>query len=233
MDITVSDEVSREYHELVKNILCNREFLKLSLYTHHQWTTRLMHSINVSYLSWFIARKLGCDEKAAARAGLLHDFCPYDFRAETPTGEHQAFYHPKAAADNSASHFDVTNRELDAILSHMFPLGPLPRNKEAWIISIADKACAIAEGFHIAIALARRKNALPFAAVSMGLCSLALLGQIFEYNVRVYAQDFSALLDTSFAIRFCAVVLFLLAAVVNAGVCMYQMKRSVKQHPQH
>ena len=119
MDITVSDEVSQEYHELVKNILCNREFLKLSLYTHHQWTTRLMHSINVSYLSWFIARKLGCDEKAAARAGLLHDFCPYDFRAETPTGEHQAFYHPKAAADNSAAHFDVTDRELDAILSHM------------------------------------------------------------------------------------------------------------------
>ena len=143
MDITVSDEVSQEYHELVKNILCNREFLKLSLYTHHQWTTRLMHSINVSYLSWFIARKLGCDEKAAARAGLLHDFCPYDFRAETPTGEHQAFYHPKAAADNSAAHFDVTDRELDAILSHMFPLGPLPRNKEAWIISFADKACAV------------------------------------------------------------------------------------------
>ena len=135
MDITVSDEVSREYHELVKNILCNREFLKLSLYTHHQWTTRLMHSINVSYLSWFIARKLGCDEKAAARAGLLHDFCPYDFKAETPTGEHQAFYHPKAAAENSATHFDMTDRELDAILSHMFPLGPLPRNKEAWIIS--------------------------------------------------------------------------------------------------
>ena len=35
MDITVSDEVSQEYHELVKNILCNRESLKLSLYTHH------------------------------------------------------------------------------------------------------------------------------------------------------------------------------------------------------
>ena len=34
MDITVSDEVSQEYHALVKNILCNREFLKLSLYTH-------------------------------------------------------------------------------------------------------------------------------------------------------------------------------------------------------
>jgi|MGYP006362426137 uncharacterized protein len=40
----------------------------------------------------------------------------------------------------------------------MFPLGPLPRNKEAWIISFADKACAIAEGCHIAIALARRNR---------------------------------------------------------------------------
>ena len=54
--------------------------------------------------------------------------------------------------------FDVTDRELDAILSHMFPLGPLPRNREAWIISFADKACAIAEGCHIAIALARRNR---------------------------------------------------------------------------
>ena len=94
--------------------------------------------------------------------------------------------------------------------------------------SVGSLTCGILSLVLPFIALARRKNAL-----SMGLCSLALLGQIFEYNVRVYAQDFSALLDTSFAIRFCAVVLFLLAAVVNAGVCMYQMKRSVKQHPQH
>ena len=99
--------------------------------------------------------------------------------------------------------------------------------------NLGDVLCGILSLVLPLIALARRKNALPFAAISMGLCSLALLGQIFEYNVRVYAQDFSALLDTSFAIRFCAVVLFLLAAVVNAGVCMYQMKRSVKQHPQH
>ena len=134
MDITVSDEVSQEYHALVKNILCNREFLKLSLYTHHQWTTRLMHSINVSYLSWFIARKLGCDEKAAARAGLLHDFCPYDFRAKTPTGEHQAFYHPKAAADNRYSHicslwdlFHATGNPGSSAL----PIKPAPSRKAA------------------------------------------------------------------------------------------------------
>ena len=101
MEIQVSEEVSPAYLAEVGHILKNEEFLSLACYVHHQWTNRLMHSINVSYLSWIIAKKLRCDAKAAARAGLLHDFCPYDFKVKTPTGEHQAFYHPKAAAKNS------------------------------------------------------------------------------------------------------------------------------------
>ena len=105
-----------------------------------------------------LARKFGCDEKAAARAGLLHDFCPYDFREETPTGEHQAFYHPKAAAENSTRIFHISEREEAAIRSHMFPLGPLPKNKEAWIITLADKICATMEFCHVAIALARKNR---------------------------------------------------------------------------
>ena len=74
----------------------------------------------------------------------------------TPTGESQAYYHPKAAAKNSEALFGISDREREAILSHMFPLGPLPRNREAWIITLADKVCATMEGCHIAIALARR-----------------------------------------------------------------------------
>lgn len=155
MDIQVSEDVSSAYLAEVKHILTNEEFLALSHYVHHQWTNRLMHSVNVSYMSWLIAKKLGCDASAAARAGLLHDFCPYDFKLKTPTGERQAFYHPKAAAKNSLRTFDISDRERDAILTHMFPLGPIPRNKEAWIITMADKLCATLEVCHIAVALAR------------------------------------------------------------------------------
>lgn len=158
MDIQVSEEVSQAYLSEVGHILKNEEFLSLGRYVHHQWTNRLMHSINVSYLSWIIARRLRCDARAAARAGLLHDFCPYDFKVKTPTGEHQAFYHPKAAAKNSLETFAISAREKDAILTHMFPLGPLPRNREAWIITLADKICAILEVCHIAVALARRNR---------------------------------------------------------------------------
>ena len=92
MDIQFSEEISEGYLSAVEHILRNEEFLSLCLYSHHQWTNRLMHSVNVSYISWKMAKRFGCDEKVAARAGLLHDFCPYDFSEKTPTGEHQAFF---------------------------------------------------------------------------------------------------------------------------------------------
>lgn len=158
VDISISEEVAAEYLEDVQEILTNKDFLRLSRYTHHHWTTRLMHSINVSYISWLIARKLKCDAKSVARAGLLHDFCLYDFKEETPTGENQLFYHPKAAAKSAAELFEISDRERDAILSHMFPFGPLPRSREAWIITMADKICASMELCHVAIALARRNR---------------------------------------------------------------------------
>ena len=137
MYIKISKEVEKQYRKEVEQIINNKDFQKLRYYKQHNWSDRLMHSINVSYLSWLMAKHLGCDTKAAARAGLLHDFCLYDFH------------------ENSMEHFDISEKERDAILSHMFPLGPLPKSREAWLITIADKVCAAAELFSIAIALAR------------------------------------------------------------------------------
>ena len=160
MEITVADDISAEYRGLVQSILDNPEFKKLQRYKQHFQTTRFMHSLNVSYISWLIARKLGWDAQTAARAGLLHDFCVYDFKDKLPKGEIQAYYHPRVAASTSERHFLISDKERQAILSHMFPLGPLPRNKEAWIITVADKICALMEVCHIAIALARRNRVM-------------------------------------------------------------------------
>ena len=98
MEITVADDISAEYRGLVQSILDNPEFKKLQRYKQHFQTTRFMHSLNVSYISWLIARKLGWDAQTAARAGLLHDFCVYDFKDKLPKGEIQAYYHPRVAA---------------------------------------------------------------------------------------------------------------------------------------
>lgn len=164
MDISVSEDIDAEFLEDVECILKDSEFKKLSGYIQHKNTTRLMHSINVSYISWVIAKKMGCDARMAARAGILHDFCLFDFDRKSTSGEAQVFHHPKAAAKKSQEHFDVSEKEQQAILAHMFPLGPLPSSKEAWIITCADKFCACVERFHIEVALARRSRIVVVSA---------------------------------------------------------------------
>jgi uncharacterized protein len=161
MDIQASAEVPSDYLKIVMPILSNEEFRSLEYYSHHRGTSRLMHSVNVSYIAWLLAGKVGCDKKKAARVGLLHDFCPYDFREKTPTGEHQAFYHPKAAAENSIRVFQIDAGEADDILTHMFPLAHVPKSREGWIVTLADKVCAVMELCRVPIALAR-KNKLIF-----------------------------------------------------------------------
>jgi uncharacterized protein len=135
----------RGFFDSVDDILLNKDFLKLSDYYQHLGTSRLTHSIHVSYITWKIAGIFKLDKRSAARAGLLHDFCLYDFHANNYVHKLQLFYHPKAAARTSREHFILTDKENKAILSHMFPFGPVPTSREAWAVTTADKICAAAE----------------------------------------------------------------------------------------
>ena len=68
-----------EYVDIVSDIINNEEFLKLKFYRHHD-NTRLDHCLKVSYNAYKLAKKFNLDYKAAARAGLLHDFFYGDLR---------------------------------------------------------------------------------------------------------------------------------------------------------
>lgn len=54
MGLQISEEVPQDYLSEVEHILSNEDFLALEQFTQHQWTTRFMHSVNVSYLSWIL-----------------------------------------------------------------------------------------------------------------------------------------------------------------------------------
>ena len=56
MDIRISEDVPESYLAEVRHILSNSEFLLLDKYFHHHKTSRLTHSIHVSYLSWLLDR---------------------------------------------------------------------------------------------------------------------------------------------------------------------------------
>lgn len=160
--IQLSEQVNPDYIILVEDILSDTDFQSLEQYRQHISSNRLQHSINVSYLSWWLARKMNADECMAARAGLLHDFCMYDFYdPANACNESQLLHHPKVAAETSRSHFEISQIEYEAILTHMYPFGPRPLSKVGWIVSHADKMSAFSEMTHVRLGLNRRGRLIP------------------------------------------------------------------------
>lgn len=58
LKIKISETVPEKFRKEVAPILSNEEFINLGRYDHHK-SNRLIHSINVSYLSWRIAKNFG------------------------------------------------------------------------------------------------------------------------------------------------------------------------------
>ncbi len=142
-------ENDHEYMSIVEDLLKNKELLKLDKITHHHFTTRLVHSIFVSYVSYKIAKSRGLDYVSTARAGLLHDFF-LEERHEVELlgiGSHNCA-HPKIALKNARKITEINDLEKDIILKHMFlctiKIG-MPKYKESMIVSMVDKYCAMVE----------------------------------------------------------------------------------------
>lgn len=153
----VNDDVcvpaDAEYIECVQDILDNEEFASMKNYIQHGTVTCLDHSVSVSYRSYLTCKEFGLDYKAAARAGLLHDFFLYDWHTRSKeTGEKfHGFTHPKVALQNATEHFELSELEKEIILKHMWPLTVIPpKFKETYVVLYHDKACSLKETFGLA-----------------------------------------------------------------------------------
>ena len=85
-----------------------------------------------------------------AIAGLLHDFYekPWQYDTEKkPLLQRHGFTHARNAVENAKRVFgeEVITPKIESIMiTHMFPLNKrLPRNREAWLITLVDKADSI------------------------------------------------------------------------------------------
>jgi len=144
----------KEYMECIEQMIGHKLVQSMKNYCQHGTTTTLTHCIHVSYLSYQICKKLGLDYQAAARGGLLHDFFLYDWHThckETKERFH-GFYHPRKALNNAKREFELTEKEKDIILKHMWPLTVIPpKSWEGMVVMYADKICTIKEMYENAI----------------------------------------------------------------------------------
>ncbi|MGT2845690.1 HD domain-containing protein [Streptococcus massiliensis] len=149
----------KEYMAHVGQLIANPKVQKLEDIPQHMHSNRLEHSINVSYTSFKIAKKLGWDARSTARGGLLHDFFFYDWRV-TKFNKSHAWVHPRLAVRNARKITNLNKKEEDIIVKHMWgaTLAP-PRYKEAYIVTMVDKYWAIKEALTpMRMAIKNRKH---------------------------------------------------------------------------
>lgn len=135
------------YRSIIEEIWTNERLHDMERYIQHRDLNCLEHSLFVSYKSYQVCRKLGCDEIAVARGALLHDFFLYDWHKERRSEKLHGFAHPEIALENAETHFELSEMEKDIILKHMWPLtlNKMPKYKESLIVSLIDKYCTTVE----------------------------------------------------------------------------------------
>lgn len=114
--------------------------------TQHHFTTRLEHSLRVSYWSYRVAKNMRLDARAVARAGLLHDLFYYDWRTTKFDNGSHAYMHPRIALQNARRLTSISDKEADIIVKHMFgaTIHP-PKYAESWLVNLMDDFVAVRE----------------------------------------------------------------------------------------
>ena len=137
--------------ELTRELLDSEPVRMMGRWKHHGPVTTLDHSLFVAFSTYRVARLLHMDVQAAVRGALLHDLYLYDPADRSAHPGNQCLDHPEFALRNAAALCpDLSDKERNAIVSHMFPLAVhLPRCREALVVNMADKICATLEVVHL------------------------------------------------------------------------------------
>lgn len=137
-----------EYLLIINNIMENKEFKQMNNIKHHN-TTRMNHSLKVSYYSYKIAKSLRLDYEDVARGGLLHDFYTDEISECSKIKDKILLFstrHPNDAVINASNNFNLSDKEINIIKTHMFPVDyRIPKYAESWIVSLVDKILSFGE----------------------------------------------------------------------------------------
>lgn len=145
--MAIIDETNWQcFLDCVGDLLFTPEVQSMRHIPHHPGTCCYEHSVFVAYVAFRMARRWGLDYLAAARGGLLHDLYLYNSKDKSAHPGWQCFDHPVAAWRNARELTELSQKEENIILSHMWPLARFrPRSREAALVDFVDTLCATLE----------------------------------------------------------------------------------------
>ena len=145
----LSKAQKREFVKIAREVMHSGRYREMKKYYSHSDVTVYTHCVKVAYAAYSFAVKHGirCDLKALVRGALLHDYYLYDWHDPNKGFRWHGFKHHRFALRNAEQDYPILRREREIIRSHMFPLTfwCVPKCREAWIVSVADKIVASEE----------------------------------------------------------------------------------------
>lgn len=139
-----------EFHFYVQDLSTSDTVMQMDNFIQHGDITTLEHVLAVAYTSFILAKKWHANVEETVRGAMLHDLYLYDWHIKDPKNRPpltHGFTHPATAVKNAKVYFEPTPKEIKIIRSHMWPLTVfhIPTSKEALIVTLADKYCAVNE----------------------------------------------------------------------------------------
>ena len=166
---------TQEFDDIIKDIIENPKVQEMKKYRQHYETSTFDHCYMVAYYCYKVCKKLKLDYKSAVRAGMLHDFFLYDWRERNGRKGLHAFTHGKPACKNACELFDLSEKEQDMIIKHMWPVTPqIPKSKEAFILTFIDKHCAFVEAIEALKKNIHKKKVWRYAYIFLAMIILKI-----------------------------------------------------------
>ena len=147
-------KIQNELNHYAWDILHSDNFDKSKNNMQHGTISVKEHSLQVARQSVIISELLGIEHsrRDLVRGALLHDYFLYDWHKADKENPHRlhGFHHPARALRNAEYEYELTDRQREIIIKHMWPLTiKPPMCREAWVVTAADKYCSFLETVHL------------------------------------------------------------------------------------
>lgn len=145
----LTEEQQAQFDAIAAPYLASPQVKHMRAYVQHGNVSTYAHCMRVAYTAYDWTQRLGLqvDYHVLVAGALLHDFYLYDWHDGSTSKPRHATQHPLYAARNAVEAFSVSPKVASVIRTHMWPLPPtrIPQYREAWMVCLADKWCALAE----------------------------------------------------------------------------------------